>query len=132
VVADEGTHAFGQKCRLGTGVLLQANAFILAHDAKGNRLLISKKVAQVFAEGHGNACKVADGGHDAPGFELGEERGGEAGLLSHFDQAHGSTHAETADPFTDLLGLYGGFNLVGFDYIDGIGATGFFVHSHAF
>jgi hypothetical protein len=93
--------------------LRQANAVGLAMNAEQAVRFGLEEVGEVFAEDHGDAREIAQGGDDAAGLELGEEAGGEAGVAAEFDQAHGLFEAEALDALADFLFNDDGFGGAG-------------------
>ena len=99
-----------------------------ADDAEELGFVGLEEVVEVAGEDHGDAREVAERGHDAAGFELGEEAGGEAGVFAELDQAHLFAEAEELDALAEALGFeegLGGFRGDGGGVGLGFGREGF-------
>ena len=114
-IGDHVAEVFEEVGGLFDAGLRQANAVGLAMNAEEAVRFGLKEVGEVFAEDHGDAGEIAQGGDDAAGLELGEEAGGESGVAAELDQAHGFFEAEALDAFADFLFNDDGFGGAGVD-----------------
>ena len=71
-----------------------------------------KEIGKVPAKDHGDAGEIAQRGHHAPCFQLGEEAGGKTGEPAELHQAHGPLEAQAPDALADALLCYEGLSRV--------------------
>ena len=87
---------------VGAG-LRETYAFFAPVDAEHGLRLGLEEVREIFGKNHGDAGQIAQGGHDAAGFELRQKTGGQAGVAAEFDEAHGFFEAQAFDALANMF-----------------------------